>query len=138
VKNIEGLTAETARKWSDVFMNGCSNEFTSDDRGGKRGDSFYDIYPDIEADAIMFAIVQCNQKVASFTAFDLAQFIDKPYNEVNHIHQIESDLVRSVKSCRLDLRRWGARFDLNSTRPYFEGHERPDAVAHHEEFIHHF
>ena len=29
-------------------------------------------------------------------------------------------------------------FDTNTNRPYFEGRDRPDVVAHRHEFIHHF
>jgi hypothetical protein len=50
----------------------------------------------------------------------------------------DSPLIRSVASCRLDLRRWGAKFNPNSQRPYFEGHERMDVVEHRREFIKHF
>ncbi|CAF1522282.1 unnamed protein product, partial [Didymodactylos carnosus] len=32
---------------------------------------------------------------------------------------------RSVQSCRLDLRRWGASYVSNAQRPHYEGHERP-------------
>jgi hypothetical protein len=35
----------------------------------------------------------------------------------------------------LDLIRWGARFKANSSRPYFEGHERPDVKLQREEFF---
>jgi hypothetical protein len=50
----------------------------------------------------------------------------------------DSPFIRSVASCRLDLRRWGAKFNPNSQRPYFEGHERMDVVEHRREFIKHF
>ncbi|CAF4136859.1 unnamed protein product [Rotaria sordida] len=30
----------------------------------------------------------------------------------------------------MDLRRWGAKFEANSQRSYFEGHERDDVVKH--------
>jgi hypothetical protein len=38
----------------------------------------------------------------------------------------------------LDLIRWGARFKDNSSRPYFEGHERPDVKLQREEFFNYF
>lgn len=49
-----------------------------------------------------------------------------------------SPLIRSLPACQLDLRRWGARFSKNSQRPYFEGHERTDVVAHRTQFINYF
>ncbi|CAM4873059.1 unnamed protein product [Rotaria socialis] len=136
LKTIGGLTADVTHKWSNVFMNGNFDEFLIDGRGGKRGDSFYDVYPELEVDAKAFAVLQCEQKAPSFTVYDLAQFIDKEYYEVNKINKVNSDLVRSVGSCRLDLRNWNARFENNTNRPYFEGHESSDVIAHREQFIH--
>ncbi|CAF4933425.1 unnamed protein product, partial [Rotaria socialis] len=105
---------------------------------GKRGDSFYDIYPELEEEARAFAVIECNKKAASFTAYELAQFIDNRYYEINDIQKNDLKLVRSVESCRLDLRRWGAHFDINLNRPYFEGHERSDVREHREQFVRQF
>ena len=127
LKNISCFSRKTAHSWSNTFLNENFDEFISDKGGGRRGDSFYDIYPELEEEARAFAVIQCNQKAASFTAYELAQFIDKRYYEINEIQKNDSKLVRSVESCQLYLRRWGARFDTNSNRPYFEGHERSNA-----------
>ena len=127
LKNIGCFSRETAHSWSNTFLNENFDGFISDKEGGRRRGSFYDIYPELEEEARAFAVIQCNQKAASFTAYELAQFIDKRYYEINEIQKNDSKLVRSVESCRLDLRRWGARFDTNSNHPYFEGHERSDA-----------
>ena len=43
-----------------------------------------------------------------------------------------------MESCRLDLRKWSARFEKNTNRPYFEGHDRPDVVSRRHQFMHHF
>ena len=40
--------------------------------------------------------------------------------------------------CRIDIRRWGGRNEVNKNRSYFEGHERPDVQQHREEFIDNF
>ena len=139
LKEIGVLTAQVAHKWSIRFMDGEFDEYIADGRGGKRGDSFYDVYPDLESDGKAYAVSECGQKAPSFTAYDLALFIDERYDEINSIHhQTDSDLVRSVQSCRLDLKRWGARFDNNTNRPYFEGHERADVVVDRNEFLRHF
>jgi hypothetical protein len=45
------------------------------------------------------------------------------------------ELIRSVSSCRYDLKRWGAKFSKNQKRPYFEGHERDDVVASRKIFV---
>ncbi|CAF3523972.1 unnamed protein product [Rotaria sp. Silwood2] len=138
LKSVGGLTGEVAHKWANVFMNGNFDEFINDGRGGKQENCFYDVYPEIEVEGRAFAVIQCTQKAASFTAYDLAHFIDKRFYEINDINKSNSDLVRSVESCRLDLRNWGARFETNTNRPYFEGHDRQDVVTHRHGFIHHF
>ncbi|CAF5013534.1 unnamed protein product, partial [Rotaria sp. Silwood1] len=96
-----GLTGEVAHKWANVFINGNFVEFINDGRSGKRENCFYDVYPEIEVEGKAFAVIQCNQKVASFTAYDLAQFIGKRFYEINDTNKSTSDLVRSVESCRL-------------------------------------
>ena len=69
----------------------------------------------------------------------MAQFIDEKYYELTGLKkQIGVDLIRSERSCRLVLRRWGAKFEANSQRPYFEGHDRDDEVKHRNEFINYF
>ena len=40
--------------------------------------------------------------------------------------------------CRIDIRRWGGRNEVNKNRRYFEGHKRPDVEQHRKEFIDHF
>ena len=139
LKSIGFMTAETSHKWATVFMKGDYEEFSNDLRGGKQTDSFYDMFPDIESDAKAFVVQACSQKSGEFKSLDLAQFIDEKYYELMGIKkQIDDDLIRSERSCRLDLRRWGAKFDANSQRPYFEGHERDDVVKHRNEFINYF
>ena len=70
-----------------------------------------------------FAIGACSQRAATFTASDLAHFIDTRFYELTQTIKTNNQLVRSEKSSRLDLRRWGAKLEANSQRLYFEGHE---------------
>ncbi|CAF4402376.1 unnamed protein product, partial [Didymodactylos carnosus] len=106
LKSIGFISAQTCHKWAKVFSKGDYEEFSNDLRGSKQTDSFYDTFPETEADAKAFAVQACSQK--------------------------------SERSCRLDLRRWRAKFEAHSQRPYFEGHERGDVVKHHNEFIGYF
>lgn len=141
-------------------MNGDFEEFETENRGGKHTSSFYECFPEIEIEAKLFAHRGCAQKSAVFTAIDLARCIDQKFYELTDsgkgalieflvfrfvllmsrisVSEPDSPLVRSVASCRLDLRRWGAKFDKNSQRPYFEGHERPDVKEHRANFIKYF
>ncbi len=57
-------------------------KFTDDLRGRKRTDSFYDTFPDIEADARTFVVQACSRKSAEFKIMDLAHFIDAKYYEL--------------------------------------------------------
>lgn len=138
-KKIGGLKTETANKWATIFVSGSFNEFVSEGRGGKQIPSFYDVFPDIESLAKNYSIQRCAAKAADFDAFELAKFVDEQFYMLTGIKKDSDDsLIRSVKSCRLDLRRWGARFESNSQRPYFEGHERQDVVQHRTTFLQYF
>ena len=50
----------------------------------------------------------------------------------------EKLLIRSEASCRTDLIKWGAQWDKNRNRPYFEGHERSDVVEERRIFVDYF
>jgi len=96
-------------------------------------------FSELELEAKLFAIERCRNKLADFTAWDLVNFVDQKYYEItNTTKDKDTNFVRSIQSYRLDLRRWGFPFDSNSKRPYFEGHERPEIVAHRETLIKYF
>ena len=101
----------------------------NDGRGGKYTDSFYHVFPELEMKGRAFTIGTCSQRAATFTASDLAHFIDTCSYELIQTIKTNNQLVRSEKSCRLDLRRWGTKFEANSQRPYFE-HERADVITY--------
>lgn len=128
----------TANKWAEIFTDGDYDVFMKDGRGGKRGDSFYDVYPEIEIDAKLYVADACSKKSANFTSIDLANHINTLYYTLTNTTNNGNELVRSERMCRLDLRRWGYRFDLNTKRPYFKGHDRPDVLAYRERFLEHF
>ncbi|CAF1532325.1 unnamed protein product, partial [Rotaria sp. Silwood1] len=139
LKKIGALTTKTANKWANIFLSGSLENFLAEGRGGKHIPSFYDVFPDIELSAKNYSVQRCAAKAADFDAFELAKFIDEQFYMITDIKKDPNDsLIRTVQSCRLDLRRWGARFDSNSQRPYFEGQERPDVVQHRTEFLQHF
>jgi hypothetical protein len=73
------MTAKTSHKWATVFIKGDYEEFSNDLRSGKQTDSFYDTFPEIEADAKAFVVQACSQKSGDFKAANLAQFIDAKY-----------------------------------------------------------
>ena len=135
---IGGITAKTAHRWSNILINGDFDEFISDERGGKRSESFWDCYPDIELEAKCFVIEQCSSKKSNFNVEMLAMFIDRRFYEINETVKNDSGYVRSVESCRLDLRRFGAKFTASKNRPYFLGHERPDVIQERQKFINYF
>ncbi|CAM4968055.1 unnamed protein product [Rotaria socialis] len=136
--SIGGTTIKTCHKWTNILVNKDFDEFTIDERGGKRGDSFWDCYPDLELEAKQFVYQECSKTEAAFTVETLARFIDQRFYELNNLKKIDQQLVRSVESCRLDLRRFDVKFTANSSRPYFLGHEREDVVKHRQEFVKYF
>jgi hypothetical protein len=44
----------------------------------------------------------------------------------------------SEEGCRVDLLKWGGKWDKNKNRPYFEGNEREDVVVQRNEFVNYF
>jgi hypothetical protein len=136
--SIGANQCKIAHKWALTFLDGDFDAFEDDGRGGKHNDGFYDLFPELEIQAKAFAVEACSKKSANFTAVDLATYLDEKFYEITQTSKINDSLVRSAESCRLDLRSWGAKFQPNSQRPYFEGHEREDVVKHRQEFISYF
>ncbi|CAF4211962.1 unnamed protein product [Rotaria magnacalcarata] len=68
----------------------------------------------------------------------LAKFIDERFYDLNNLKKAEDKLIRSIESCRLDLRLFGCKYTENKARPYFLGHEREDVVQHREQFVTYF
>ncbi|CAF0907214.1 unnamed protein product [Brachionus calyciflorus] len=102
-----------------------------DDRGCYKRITFYENYPELEIEAKAFALNEASKKTCNFNAYLLAQVVDKTFREIypDDVIYFANDsnvFIRSVESCRADLLKWGARFDKNTNRPYFEGHERDD------------
>ena len=135
LSSIGAFRCANAHRWAEVFVSEDFSAFVRDDRGGKQSDSFYDTIDGLEEEAKAFAIEGCSRKASNFSVGDLARFIDHKYYEITGETKVDSSFIRSESSCRLDLRRWGAKFQANSQRPYFEGHERADVVAQREEFV---
>ncbi|CAF1539603.1 unnamed protein product, partial [Rotaria sp. Silwood1] len=138
LRTIGGMTATSAHKWSTVLVNKDFDEFTAEERGGKRFDTFWDCYPDLELEARQFVTEECSKTEASFTAESLARFIDARFYQLNNMKKVDLELVRSVGSCKLDLRRFGAKYTANVGRPYYLGHERSDVIKHREQFVKYF
>ena len=46
-------------------------------------------------------------------------FIDRRFYELNETVKNDSDYVRSVERCRLDLRGFGRKFTTSKNRPFF-------------------
>ena len=136
--NIGGNQCKIAHKWAETFLTGDFDAFEDDGRGGKHSDGFYDLFPELETEAKAFVVESCSKKSADFSAVNLAKYLDKRFYEITQTSKVNDTLIRSSESCRLDLRRWGAKFQPNSQRPYFEGHERDDVVKHRHEFVSYF
>ncbi|CAM4846024.1 unnamed protein product, partial [Rotaria magnacalcarata] len=108
--NIGAMRCITANKWAGIFVNGDFDAFMDDGRGGKRGDSLFDEYPELETEAKLFVTDACSKKSSGFKAMDLANFIDSSYYTLLNTNKCQNELIRSERMCRLDLRRWGIFF----------------------------
>ncbi|CAM2711480.1 unnamed protein product [Rotaria socialis] len=118
---------------SDIF------EICENNRGGKRIEKFYEGFPELELEAKLFAIERSLNKSADFIVWDLANFVDQKYYELtNTTKDKNANFVQSIQLYHLDLRHCGFRFDSNSERPYFKGHERPEIITHCETLIKYF
>ena len=135
---IGAMTSKTAHKWSNIFIDEDLDAFTAEERGGTQTDSFWDRYPDLEIEANRFVVEQCSKRESSFTAEVLAKFIDVRFHEITGVSKTDATFVRSLNSCRLDLRRFGAKYTNNKSRPYFLGHEREAVVNHRQDFVSYF
>ena len=106
MKEIGALSSQTCQNWTDIFISGDFDQFCTDNRGGKRIETFYEGFPELELEAKLFAIERCGNKSADFTAWDLANFVDPKYYEIiNSTKDKNANFVRSIQLCRLDLRR---------------------------------
>ena len=122
LQQIGGTRCETAHKWAKIYLTDDLIEFNIDNRGSKVSGSFYDTFPDIENEAKLFATNECQNKTSDFKAVDLGNFNDAKFYEVTALKKnINDPYVRSERSCRLDLKEWGAKFEKNTQKPYFEG-----------------
>ena len=59
LKQLGALSAETCNRCSEVFIQGDLDEFFEDNRGGKHGVSFFDIYSELENMAKLYALESC-------------------------------------------------------------------------------
>ena len=140
LKNLDLMGINQCHLWAKTIMDEddiCV--ILRDGRKGHKNNAFYEEYPDIESRAKAFAIEKASSKKASFCIQDLADFIDKTFREeygqvLEEFGFDSNKKVRSVESCRVDLLKWGAKYEKNSNRPYFEGHEREDVVKKRKEF----
>ncbi|CAF3413347.1 unnamed protein product [Rotaria socialis] len=130
----------------EVAKTGAGETTTKIEPYDGKGYTLYDIpgrnddttYFNLELEARQFVFEECSKTDTTFTAETLAIFIDNRFYELNNLKKVDQRLARSVESCKLDLRRFGAKFTANSSRPYFLGHEREDVVKHRKEFVKYF
>ncbi|CAF4761318.1 unnamed protein product, partial [Rotaria magnacalcarata] len=87
-----------------IFVNGDFDAFMDDGRGRKRGDSFFDEYPELETEAKLFVADACSKKSSDFKAIHMANFIDSSYYTLLNTSKCQNELIRSERMCRLDLR----------------------------------
>ena len=92
LRQIGSFGAETCHRCGEIFLNGDLDEFLEDGRGrGQREPSFYDVFPELENMAKLYALEACQMKSASFTSLELAQYLDKQYYDLTgEVRALES------------------------------------------------
>jgi hypothetical protein len=157
------IAIETCHSWIETIHD--EDDFCvilRETRGSYKRSDFYDVYPQLKIEAQAFAMEKAKQKKSSFNVRELADFINNRFIELYGPHSDDiCELIRSESSCRIDLLKWGAKYEKNSNRPYFEGkylnfknskslfsnlisclsfsgHEREDVVSARVELLDHF
>ena len=129
---------KSAHIWSEVIIEEGVKTILVDNRGKYERSDFYEMFPEILTAAKMFSLDNATKKCSAFTVSSLAKFITDKFVELTGEVLQKNELVRSCYSCNVDLIKWGAKWDSNKNRPYFEGHEREDVVAARKLFLMHF
>ena len=158
MQHIGRMSPQTCHQWAETFIEEDYDDFVEENRGGKRGDSFFDTFPELEIEMKLYAIEGATRKNASFTSLELAGYLDDLYYELTgevrrfysqlflvcswvfiffSLPQVKAtdQLIRPERLCRIDLRRYSCKFDKNSQKPYWFGHERPDVIEARNEFV---
>lgn len=138
------LSAQSCGEWILTMID--EDDLTSilrDKRGNHKKVGFYELFPDFEIEVKAYAIKRATEKKCDFDSKDLAKYVDNRFREIikesNEEYGFDPNkLVRSEESCRADLLKWGAKFEKNKSRPYFEGHERTDVVEKRNQFVEYF
>jgi hypothetical protein len=121
------------------YDNFISNEISAlfdTGNGGKRTEGIYDIYPELENIARIYAYQETKKKSANFTVKHLADFITEQYKLLSEDKSLaDGEHIRSITSCRQDLFRWGCINDENKQMPYAQGHEDHEVVEYRKSFV---
>jgi hypothetical protein len=134
MKELPMLTIQTCHEWLNTIKDEDDiSVILRDNPGSHKHISFYDEYPELEMEAKAFVLNEVSKNSCEFDTKKLAHFIDSRFkvhykDELSNFELESNKLIRYEASCRTDLIRWGGKWDKNSNRPYFEGHERPDVV----------
>ncbi len=65
LENSTRYDSKTAHKWSTILVNRDFDAFINEERGGKRGDTFWDYYPGFELECRQFVFEECFKKKIS-------------------------------------------------------------------------
>lgn len=136
---LDCLNIKHAHRWASTLAESHdASIILNDKRGGYRTNQLYIDYPELEMEAKNFAIQETKKRNCLFSVNELAKYLTKKYEELSGETLPDGSFIRSDSSLRLDLIRWGAQWDDNNKRPYFEGHERDDVTEYRKEFVHFF
>jgi hypothetical protein len=125
----------TATNWINILIESDDPLVMLEENRTNTTDDFYQLFPDVEAEAKVFARERMQDKAGNFKAKELEDFINGKFEEARGEKLAEGVTIRAESSCRRDLLKWGAKYEINKKRPYFHGHERPDVIEYRNEFV---
>jgi hypothetical protein len=144
MKVLPLLTIQTCHEWLNTIKDEDDiSVILRDKRGSHKHIEFYDDYPELEREVKAYVMSEMSKNTCEFDAKKLAKFVDTRFRDIYKEESADfgldsNKLIRSESSCKTDLIKWDCKWDKNSNRPYFEGHERPDVVEKRKEFVNHF
>lgn len=138
MKVLNCMSARRSHEWAKNVLDNDPGVVVEDSRGGYRKQTLYDDFPELETAAKAFAIERLSEKNSLFNVEELAKFLTEKYQELSGQTLQDGETIRSESSIRLDLMRWGAKWDYNQKRPYFEGHENEEVVEYRKKFVNYF
>ena len=82
LKELDLFSSSKVHVYSIKLQNTEFDFLYSDGRSSNHTDGFYENFPELKHDALVFEISKCQEKSSSFSALDLSKFLNEKYTEL--------------------------------------------------------